>query len=85
MADDTKNISDAGTLPANFSAQADDDQKRHQEADQDDQSGELDPLGEDQENEPLDIDEAVKNVGINSDENGPKPLDATQDLMNDEQ
>lgn len=58
----------------------DNDDKKHLLADEDDESGELDPLGEDQDNKPLDIDESLKQVGLESDEGGPKPLNSAEDL-----
>ena len=81
---DPKNISDSGTLPSNFSAQADDDQVKHQNADENDQSGELDPLGEDQDNKPLDIDDEMSKLGLKNDDKGPRDVTVSDDLDNEE-
>lgn len=82
MVNDKKNISTPQSLPSDFSSQALADEKRHKEADEDDQSGELDPLGEDQDNEPLDIDEARKVMDLNTKDAA--ELNSTADLDADE-
>jgi hypothetical protein len=85
MADDNKkkNIATPQSLPADFANQADEDNKRHKLADEDDQSGELDVLGEDQDNEPLDIDDARKVMGLGKTD--PEEIDTNQQLKADDQ
>ena len=78
-------INTSGVLPADFEKQAEEDDKRHDLADDNDESGEQDPLGEDESNEPLDIDAARKELDLSTDDdNGPKPINTAQDLENDE-
>lgn len=76
-----QNISTSGMLPSNFADQADDNSDRHEVSKQSDEqvADETSALGSASE-EPLDIDEAVENMGMRSDNQGPKQLKDTEEL-----
>ncbi len=84
---DDKNISTPQSLPADFSKQADDDDKRHKLADDSNQSGELSAIGGDAPEEVVeDLDQAVESVGLRGDtDQGPREINTAQDLQIDEE
>jgi hypothetical protein len=85
MRNDDTNVNTSGVLPADFDKQAKDDEQRHKQADEVDQSGELDPLGEDQDNKPLEIDEEMSKLGLQNDDKGPHDVTISDDLDAEEQ
>ena len=62
----------------------DPDGKKHQKAKPPSVTGEEDAFSGDMPAEPPDIDEELGKVGLSGDEEGPKPLDATSELDEDE-